>query len=126
MEVSKKLGKLNRSVLHSMFAKTLLLYILLYFQSGDVMTGPQGAPPPEKKPHVLSQEDMEKCKDVMIRFAKCQKELGGAERSWHVAAVEYYKIEAEVARLDADIRKKYGMGPHDVFDPPTGRIVRRQ
>ncbi len=65
------------------------------------------------------------CDEMTEAFMNAQSRLGRAERQWHIAAYEFYRIEAEMAKTDADLRKRYRLGPMDEFDVETGRILRR-
>jgi len=62
----------------------------------------------------------------MQKYAYHQRELGRAERTWHLQAVEFYKGEAEVSKFDAELRKKYNMQPDETFDFVTGKITKRR
>jgi len=94
------------------------------------------SPPPPAKPPVspapipparqLSVEEVQKGIELMQKYAYHQRELGRAERAWHLQAVEFYKGEAEVSKFDAELRKKYSMQPDETFDFVTGKITKRR
>jgi hypothetical protein len=99
-------------------------------------TPPKQSPPPPAKPPVsppatvpparqLSVEEVQKGIELMQKYAYQQRELGRAERAWHLQAVEFYKGEAEVSKFDAELRKKYNMQPDETFDFVTGKIAKR-
>ena len=82
-------------------------------------------PPPPEPPTVMDEADMQTCEQLQTAFMNAQARLGRTERAWNLAAVEFYRLEAEMSRLETDIRERYGLGPEDAFHPGTGKILRR-
>jgi hypothetical protein len=73
----------------------------------------------------MSEEDVQLCEQMSEAFVNARDRLGRTERQWHIAAVEFYKLEAEMAKTDAYIRSTYALCPMDEFDPGSGRLLRR-
>ncbi len=86
---------------------------------------PMEAPKPTGA-KALSDEDIQTLIGHMNRYMHMQRELGKAERDWHKAAMAFYDAEAEIKRFETEMMKKYDIKPDEMFDPTSGRIVKRR
>lgn len=74
----------------------------------------------------ITKEEIQHGIELLEKFAEAHSRLGRAERAWHIAAVEHYRCEGELAKYDAELRQKYSVQPDETFDFSTGLVIKRE